>query len=123
MILFARLSRFGIVGAAATLIHTTILFVLVGFFSQPTGLANMVGFMIAFIASTSWQQAFTFNDRLSGKALKKRAISILFTINAILAYILGSQVRGPLMLILVCIPPIVNFLLLHFFSGHSAFKR
>lgn len=123
MILIKRLSRFGAVGIVATLVHIAVLLTLVRLFSQPTGLANMVAFVVAFVVSTSAQQAFTFHDRLAGQTLKKRTLSMLFVVNAILAYILGSRIHGIPIFILAFVPSIVNFSLLHFFSGHPAFKR
>lgn len=121
--MFKRLSRFGVVGALATLLHTLALFTLVRLFKQPTGLANMFAFVVAFVASTTAQQTFTFNDRLAGQSLKKRSLTILFLVNACLAYILGALAKGPFLFLLAFIPPIINFTLLHFFSGHSSFKR
>jgi putative flippase GtrA len=123
MILIKRLSRFGIVGVIATAVHTLVLLTLVRLASMPTGPSNLLAFVVAFLFSTSAQQAFTFNDRLAGQSLKKRSVAILFLVNAVIAYVLGTQVSGSLIYLLAFVPSIVNFSLLHFFSGHPNFKR
>lgn len=123
MILIKRLSRFGIVGVIATAVHTLVLLCLVRLASIATGPANLLAFIVAFLFSTTAQQAFTFNDRLAGQSLKKRSVAILFLVNALIAYVLGTQVSGSSIYLLAFVPSIVNFSLLHFFSGHPNFKR
>lgn len=123
MILIKRLSRFGIVGIIATAVHTLVLLSLVRLASIPPGPSNLLAFVVAFLFSTTAQQAFTFNDRLAGQSLKKRSVAILFLVNAVIAYVLGTQVSGSTIYLLAFVPSIVNFSLLHFFSGHPNFKR
>lgn len=123
MNLFQRLSRFGAVGLLATAIHLAILLLLTRQVGQPIALANLVAFIVAFVFSTTAQQSFTFRDRLEGKSLKKRSLSTLFLVNALLAYVLGRLAHGGEIMALALVPPFVNFALLHLFSGHPAFKR
>lgn len=118
-----RLTRFGAVGLLSTALHLTVLLLLTHQAGQSTALANLMAFIIAFVFSTTAQQAFTFHDRLAGKTLKKRSLSALFSINALLAYSLGRWAHGPEIMALALVPPVVNFALLHAFSGHPAFKR
>ncbi|MEY4354478.1 MAG: GtrA-like protein [Cyanobacteriota bacterium] len=123
MPLLKRLTRFGAVGILATAIHALVLLLLVQLALVPTGLANLVAFVVAFIFSAAAQQAITFKDRLAGQTLKKRSLAILFLTNCAVAYGLGSQVHGPYVVALALVPSLVNFTLLHFFSGHPDFKR
>lgn len=123
MILIKRLTRFGIVGIIATLIHATVLLLLIRLATAQTGVANLVAFVVAFLFSATAQQAITFKDRLAGQSLKKRSLGILFIVNCLFAYGFGSLVRGPFVMALVLVPPLINFTLLHFFSGHPDFKR
>lgn len=118
-----RVGRFGVVGIIATGIHGLTLLTLSRLLLIPTGTANLTAFVVAFIFSMSAQQAFTFNDRLAGQSLKKRSLSILFITNALVAYGLGTQVHGPWIISLALVPPLINFTLLHVFTGHPHFKR
>lgn len=123
MIQLKRLVRFGLVGVLATLIHMGVLLFILHWTLLSTGPANVVAFVTAFACSTSLQQQFTFSDRLAGQGLKKRSVFILFLVNACAAYLLGSQARGQAILFLAFVPPVLNYSLLHFFSGHPLFKR
>jgi putative flippase GtrA len=118
-----RLSRYGAVGILATILHTSVLVALVRLAMLQTGLANLLAFVVAFVFSASAQQAFTFNDRLAGQTLKKRSLAILFAVNCLMAYVLGSLVRGPWIIFLALGPPFINYGLFYFFSGHPRFKR
>lgn len=118
-----RLSKFSAVGIVATGIHLLVLLSLVRLALLPQGMANLLAFVVAFFCSTVAQQSFTFNDRLAGQRLRRRSLAILFAVNSVLAYILGSQVKGTFFVVLAFVPAIVNFSLLHFFSGHPSFKR
>lgn len=120
---FKRLSKFSAVGIVATAIHLLILVSLVRLALLPLGVANLLAFTVAFLFSTTAQQSFTFNDRLAGQTLRIRSLAILFTVNSILAYALGSEVTSSFYVLLAFIPSIVNFSLFHFFSGHPYFKR
>lgn len=123
MTAFQRLLKFGLVGVMATGIHLGVLMILLHRFLLSSGLANVVAFITAFLLSTSLQQQFTFADRLAGQLLKKRSVLLLFTINASAAYILGSLAKGPMIPLLALVPPVLNYSLLHLFSGHPGFKR
>lgn len=118
-----RLLKFGLVGVAATGIHLGVLFLLLRLAHLPTGPANLFAFVTAFLLSTTLQQQFTFADRLAGERLKKRSVLLLFAFNALAAYGLGSLARGILVPFLVFVPPVLNYTLLHLFSGHPRFKR
>jgi putative flippase GtrA len=118
-----RVFNFGIVGMLSTVLHLVSLLFLVRLIGLPTSLANLLAFMIAFLFSTTAQQRFTFVDRLDGQLLKKRSLLILFLVNALMAYLLGAVVKGQMILVLAFVPAGLNYVLLHFFSGHARFKR
>lgn len=123
MTAFKRLLKFGLVGVMATGIHLGVLMVLLQSTLLSSGPANVVAFVTAFLLSTSLQQQFTFADRLGGQLLKKRSVLLLFSINASAAYLLGSLAKGPMIPLLALVPPVLNYSLLHIFSGHPRFKR
>jgi putative flippase GtrA len=123
MIIYKRLLKFGLVGFVATGIHLGVLSVLLRAALLQTGLANVIAFVTAFLLSTTLQQQFTFADRLSGQSLKKRSVLLLFSANAIAAYLLGSLAKGAMIAFLALVPPVLNYTLLHLFSGHPSFKR
>ena len=123
MSIYKRLFRYGLVGVMATGVHLTVLLILLRFVLLPTGSANVLAFIVAFLFSTTLQQQFTFADRLRGQSLKKRSVFLLFVINSFVAYGLGSQATGPLIPLLALVPPVINYSVLHFFSGHPSFKR
>ncbi|MEB3334740.1 MAG: GtrA family protein [Cyanobacteriota bacterium] len=118
-----RLVRFGMVGVLATLIHLGMLLICLRLAVTQTGLANVCAFIVAFVVSTTLQQRYTFADRLDGQVLKKRSVLLLFLLNSIVAYLLGAQTKGPFLLLLAFVPAVVNYTILHFFSGHPSFKR
>ena len=123
MTAFKRLLKFGLVGVVATGVHLGVLMVLLQSTLLSSGPANVVAFVTAFLLSTSLQQQFTFADRLEGQLLKKRSVLLLFSINASAAYLLGSLAKGPMIPLLALVPPVLNYSLLHIFSGHPRFKR
>lgn len=123
MTAFKRLLKFGLVGVMATGIHLGVLMILLQSTLLSSGPANVVAFVTAFLLSTSLQQQFTFADRLGGQLLKKRSVLLLFSINASAAYLLGSLAKGPMIPLLALVPPVLNYSLLHIFSGHPRFKR
>lgn len=123
MIIAKRLVKFGLVGILATGIHLGILLFLSHYVLLPTAPANVLAFVCAFLCSNALQQHFTFADRFAGQFLKKRSVLMLFLVNAALAYGLGAQVKGAMIPFLSLVPPLLNYTILHFFSGHSRFKR
>lgn len=123
MTIFRRLLKFGLVGAMATAVHLGVLLILLHLALLPTSFANVLAFVVAFLFSASLQQQFTFADRLEGQLLKKRSVLLLFGMNASAAYGLGSIAKGPLIPLLALVPPMINYSMLHFFSGHPSFKR
>jgi putative flippase GtrA len=118
-----RIFKFGIVGILSTAVHLASLLFFARLVGLPTASANLLAFGLAFLFSTTAQQRFTFVDRLQGQLLKKRSLIILFLVNALTAYGLGSWVKGQMIVFLAFVPPILNYTLLHFFSGHPRFKR
>lgn len=118
-----RVFKFGLVGIFSTAIHLGSLLLLSGWVGLTTAFSNLLAFLIAFLFSTTAQQRFTFVDRLDGQLLKKRSLFILFFVNSVTAYVLGTWVKGNLVFVLALVPPGLNYILLHFFSGHPAFKR
>ncbi|MFN9546002.1 MAG: GtrA family protein [Cyanobacteriota bacterium] len=120
---YLRFAKFGLVGVIATAVHLSILLALVHLSLLPKGPANVLAFVTAFLLSNTLQQQFTFSDRLAGQLLKKRSVLLLFIVNAVAAYFLASQAHGLMIYLLAFVPAILNYTLLHLFSGHSRFKR
>jgi putative flippase GtrA len=118
-----RLLKFGLVGVVATGIHLGVLFALHRLALLPTGPANLIAFVTAFLLSTTLQQQYTFADRLAGQIFKKRSVLLLFSVNALAAYGLGSLAKGAMVPFLALVPPVLNYTLLHILSGHPRFKR
>lgn len=118
-----RVLKFGMVGMAATGVHLGVLFLLLRLAHLTTGPANLLAFVTAFLLSTSLQQHFTFADRLAGQMFKKRSVLLLFSVNALAAYGLGSLAKGNMVPFLALVPPVLNYTLLHILSGHPRFKR
>jgi putative flippase GtrA len=123
MISLKRLLKFGLVGLVATGIHLGVLLVLIHASLLQTGVANVVAFITAFFVSNSLQQRFTFADRLDGQALKKRGVLLLFAVNSVAAYGLGTKASGSLIPLLALVPPVINYTLLHLLSGDPGWKR
>ncbi|MEB3316618.1 MAG: GtrA family protein [Cyanobacteriota bacterium] len=123
MTLYRRLAKFGLVGLMSTAIHFGVLSILVRLGLLPTGVANLMAFVTAFLVSTTLQQHFTFADRLAGQSLKKRSVLLLFSTNVVAAYVLGSLATGGMIPFLALVPAVLNYTLLHIFSGHPLFKR
>ena len=123
MTVYKRLAKFGFVGIVATAIHFGVLSLLLRLTFLQTGVANMMAFTTAFLLSTTLQQHFTFADRLAGQSLKKRSVLMLFSVNVIAAYLLGSLATGVMIPFLPLVPAVLNYTLLHIFSGHPLFKR
>lgn len=117
-----RLARFGSVGVVATLVHSAILLLLQAGLGRSAGEANLAGFLVAFVVSMAGQQRFTFQDRLQGRRLNSLGLLILFLINAAAAFSLGSIARGGWLVMLPLLPAVINYLLLHLFSGHPRFR-
>jgi hypothetical protein len=123
MMVYRRLVKFGLVGLVATGIHLGVLYAILRTSLLQTGPANVIAFVTAFLLSTTLQQQFTFADRLAGQLLKKRSVLLLFFVNACAAYLLGSLAKGGMIPLLALVPPVLNYTLLHLFSGHPRFKR
>ncbi len=118
-----RIVKFGMVGVLSTLIHLGVLLLCLRMNIVQTGLANVCAFVTAFVFSTTLQQRYTFADRFDGQSLKKRSVLVLFLLNATLAYLLGALTKGPSLLLLPFVPAVLNYTILHVFSGHPRFKR
>jgi putative flippase GtrA len=118
-----RLVKFGLVGGMATGVHLAVLLLLVRLAGLATGPSNLAAFVTAFLLSTTLQQQFTFADRMAGQSLKKRSVLLLFCVNATAAYGLGAVAKGLWLPVLALVPPVLNYTLLHLFSGHPRFKR
>lgn len=117
-----RVARFGLVGVAATLLHAGVLTLLKTGLQMATGPANLIGFLVAFGLSMYGQQRFTFQDRLQGQRMNGLGLGILFIINALAAWLLGSNARGGWIVVLPLLPAAINYGLLYCFSGHQRFK-
>ncbi|MCT0219097.1 GtrA family protein [Synechococcus sp. CS-1329] len=120
MNIISRLGRFSAVGLVATGIHATVLVALISL-GIGNGLANLSGFLIAFICSFFGQQALTFKDRLGEKRLNKRAAAVLLIVNSSLAIILGQIAPAVALPALPILPAATNYILLWIFTGRSFF--
>jgi putative flippase GtrA len=117
-----RLARFGSVGVVATLVHASLLALLLLGLERSRGEANLIAFLAAFAVSMLGQQRYTFQDRLQGRRINSLGLLILFLINASAAFGLGSLARGGLLLLLPLLPALINYVLLYVFSGNPRFR-
>lgn len=117
-----RLTSFCSVGVIATLVHAGILTLLLTTFNLPRANANLIAFVGAFSVSMAGQQRFTFNDRLQGKHLNAFGLLVLFLVNVVAAFGLGSLAKGGLVIVLPLLPAVINYVLLYQFSGSSLFR-
>ncbi len=117
-----RIASFVSVGVIATLVHAGTLTLLQAGLDRPRGEANLIGFVVAFAFSMAGQQRFTFNDRLQGKHLNALGLLVLFVINSVAAFSLGSLANGGFVVVLPVIPAMINYVLLYVFSGNSLFR-
>lgn len=120
MNIISRLGRFSAVGLVATGIHAIILAALISL-GIGNSVANLSGFLIAFIWSFFGQQKLTFKDRLGKKQLNKRAAVVLLLINSGLAIVLGEFTPALARPALPIVPAVSNYMLLWIFSGRRFF--
>lgn len=118
-----RLIRFGAVGVVSTAVHALVLALLSGLLHWPVSPANLLAFVVAFLVSVTAQQRYTFSDRLQGSSLRHRSVLLLFGVNALAAYLAGLLARGGALAFLPLLPALINYLLLHGFSGDPRHRR
>jgi putative flippase GtrA len=106
----------------ATLVHASLLALLLLGLERSRGEANLIAFLAAFAVSMLGQQRYTFQDRLQGRRINSLGLLILFLINASAAFGLGSLARGGLLLLLPLLPALINYVLLYVFSGNPRFR-
>ncbi len=116
----SRLGRFSAVGLIATGIHAAILITLINL-DVDSGIANLVGFLVAFTASFFGQQALTFKDRLGARKLNTKAAAALLIINSGLAMLLGAVAPAMARPLLPLLPAVTNYILLWVLTGRRFF--
>lgn len=90
-LLFGQISKFGIAGIGATIIHFVVLALLVEFFSIEPQLANFGGYLIAFLFSFFMNYYWTFSmasTREGRLAVAKRCVLFFFV--ALIGYFLNA---------------------------------
>ena len=117
-----RIFRFGAVGLVSTGILASSLLVLATLTQLDSSLANLASFSIAFGFSIKAQQAFTFSDRLGRRQLNGLALTILFSVNAILAISLGHLLDGWWRSVLPLVPAAINYILMYIATGLPLFR-
>ena len=109
-------SRFTLVGIAATCVHVCIVWALITQFEIEVLLANLVAFMTAFLVSFSGQYAWTFrSSRKWHSALLRFSIISLFAFglnNIALMTLLGLEFipDSHAAILAVCIIPVITYL-------------
>lgn len=118
-----RILRFGSVGLVSTAIHAVCLLLFSSLTTLGGGLANVVGFVIAFAFSFKAQQGFTFRDRLGKQQLNLMAMAIIFVFNIAAAMTLGNFLHGRNRVMLPLIPAAINYILFYVTSGLPRFRQ
>lgn len=122
MRLIGRLSRFISIGIISTLVH----YLALGLFlwmNLELWVANLIAFTLAFMFSFSWQQRYTFRDRLgSNFSLNQKAAFVMFSLNLVFSGISGKLVQQPFSFILPLVPAFVNYCSYYYLSGLKLFK-
>lgn len=116
-----RLALYSAVGALSTSIHYAILYFLLSK-GVVVWLANGLGFLGGFVASFTFQQKYTFNDRLEGYALNHKAGITIFVINLAANGIIG-QLASKALIMLPLFPAAINFSLFYCMTGLRYFRK
>lgn len=117
--------RYGVIGAAATLVHALVLSMLVNVAEWRPSLATVIGFLTAFGVSYLGHYFFTFRSRARHRHALPKYLSIAASgaaLNWMIFVIVNEGLRmhyWMAFLIVVLVVPICVF----FMSKHFAFKK
>ena len=96
--LVLQLSRFGVVGVAATAVHLTIFSLLINAVDMAPPIANIVGFLIAFLVSFAGQSSWTFpspdasRSEAGRRFLRFIGVSLIgFALNALTVFVVMTK--------------------------------
>lgn len=112
--LLTRISRYGLVGLAAALVHTAVLLGLATVL--PVWLSNLMAFLAASLASYLGHALYTFRTETGGQRFARRWLLLQFSLNiavsALLPMLLGAWSTQPLGTgVLVLTPTLLNALI------------
>lgn len=123
MRLIKRLSRFASIGLLSTLVH----YLSLGFFvfiNLDLWISNLLAFSLAFMLSFTWQQRYTFGDRIGPNSqLNQKALILLFLVNLTFSGISAKLVGAQFAYGLPLLPAILNYFLYYMSTGLQLFKR
>lgn len=123
MKLVSRLSRFISVGVISTLLHYAALCFFI-WISLELWVSNLLAFSLAFIFSFSWQQRYTFADRLGkNSSLNQMAAVIIFVLNLIMSGASAQLASKEFIFVLPLLPAVVNYFAYYAMSGLQLFKK
>ena len=123
MKLVSRLSRFISVGVISTLLHYATLWFFI-WISLELWVSNLLAFSLAFIFSFSWQQRYTFADRLGkNSSLNQMAAVIIFVLNLIMSGASAQLASKEFIFVLPLLPAVVNYSAYYAMSGLQLFKK
>lgn len=116
-----QIIRFGVIGAAATVVHMSVAFVLYYGLDFAPLMANPIAFLIAWCVSYTGQFKWTFKDsgaQHKSSAPKFFAVSVLsLVLSQIVVWFTAQYLGLPFYLAMICVVlsvPIVTFLLSKF---------
>ncbi|OHV84996.1 GtrA family protein [Rhizobium sp. LCM 4573] len=102
MKLAEQLSRFGLVGLAATCVHLLVFSLVIDLANLEPSLANVVGFLAAFILSFAGQSSWTFPSKSIDRPQRRRrflryiAVSLTgFLMNAAVVHVVVDVLAYP----------------------------
>lgn len=122
MRLIDRLSRFITIGLISTLVHYLSLWLFL-VLNLELWIGNLLAFTFAFVFSFSWQQRYTFRDRLGPSSqLNQKALIFLFFVNLIFAGVSALFVENRLAFVLPLLPAVCNYFFYYFATGLKTFK-
>ena len=116
-----KLLKYGILGIIATLIHMISAFALLHFYNVHLFIANLFGFLIAFLFSYTMQSLYVFGHRLHPKKALRYFLVQFSSLLIAYFFSLLFEALNPYIktLIIVFILPLVTFLLHHFWTFNT----
>ena len=122
MRLIDRLSRFIGIGITSTLVHYLSLWILISI-NLELWIGNLLAFTVAFMLSFTWQQRYTFGDRLGANSqLNQKALILLFLVNLIFSGVFAKLAGSRFAFLLPLLPAVCNYFFYYFATGLKTFK-
>ena len=122
MRLIKRLSRFVSIGLVSTLVHYLSLWLFLAI-NLELWISNLISFTLAFMLSFSWQQRYTFGDRLGQNArLNQKALILLFLVNLIFSGVFAKLANNKFAFLLPLLPAACNYFFYYLLTGLRSFK-